>query len=186
MDTTNAVPTAPSSESDRARFQRITAKLLKPGLTDDERRRILLQLRPQPVYLRPEPPPSPAAPKRRAGKYWSEPAFMEIWRSHREEPTHDKANRICEKHFMPLAAGWCASKAAKGNHEAIGIDEAVQVATIVCLAKLDQFDPARGTGFNFFSKVCQNAIRIENNRELKHRERFVCESDLVESQEDDD
>lgn len=172
-----------AADADRARLQRIKAKLLNPGLTDADRRRILLQLRPEPVYVKPEPPKSAPLPRQRKSRYWSEKGFRELFA---QPASMDRANDLCEKYFMPLATGWCASKAGIGNHEAIGLDEAVQVATIVCLSKLDMFDPARGTAFNFFSKVCQNAIRIENNRELKHRERFVCESELTDVQGDDD
>jgi DNA-directed RNA polymerase specialized sigma subunit len=56
----------------------------------------------------------------------------------------------------------------------IDSDDALQEGVMMCLKKLDHFDPARGKGFNFFTTIVLNGFRgvyksKKNYEELKLR-----------------
>lgn len=102
------------------------------------------------------------------------------------DPCTDKLDVFVETYLQPLAEKYLGSREASVLTKNADDDTKLdfrQECIIKMMAVLDRFDPSRGTGFNFLTKVCKNVIR-ENMQKFERRvAREVLVSPLVTSED---
>ena len=144
-------------------------------------------LKAQPPRPASSPPPSPASSKKKATSpkqkkpvlpkqkkapskkksYFVEAEFRQALDRYRLAPSYLDEKYITDKIYM--IAGAIIQKHGFLRFEGEEIDDLKQQAALNCFRSLKNFDPSRGSAFNFLTKICKMSILNYTLRRQKHR-----------------
>lgn len=100
--------------------------------------------------------------------FWNESEFRSLFDA-------NDVDRMVENCFTPLARYYVARAPIHQNDR----EDVVQSCIIKCWKFRKYFDPAKGSGFNLFSKACSNMIATflkNNKRHLKLDEAILADA----------
>ena len=126
-------------------------------------------LKAQPPLPAPPPPPPPP-PKKVPSKnksYFVETEFRQALERYRLAPSHLDEKYLTDKIY--LIAGAIIQKHGFLRFEGEEIDDLKQHGALNCFRSLKNFDPSRGSAFNFLTKICKMSILNYTLRRQKHR-----------------
>jgi hypothetical protein len=107
--------------------------------------------------------------------YWDNNAFLETLALYQKSPSAALETDLIELFLIPLARGYWARY--KKHYALLDSTEALADAVAVCWIKLGNFNPARGSGLNYFSTVIQRHLEYASERAGVYRSRYVFESE---------
>ncbi len=108
--------------------------------------------------------------------YWSNQEFLELRRQYIERPTEALMVELIDRFFRPLIDGYWS----KYYPTFPDLDEhaAKPGAVCMCWIKFDRFDPTKGSGLNYFTKIVQHEFMGEQAKAALYRRRFINSSSL--------
>ena len=113
---------------------------------------------------------TPGVVEKRAHLRFDERAFQNARDRYIANPSEPLMEEITENYFKPLAAGYWQKECYRFRR----LDEsmAVRGAIVMCFLKFDNYDPALGSAFNYFTKVIQKHLQHESIKECTYYSRY--------------
>lgn len=123
---------------------------------------------------------------RLSGGYFNNLQFQYDLSNLNNSPSTAKLDKLVECYLLPIAENYLNSREAsvltKNADEDTKLDIR-QECIIKMMSVLDRFDPTRGTGFNFLTKVCKNVIREHVQKYERRAAKEILVSPIVTSED---